>query len=71
MVAAIGVTVFRAMFPERRGRVALGLQPERIGDSAMFVLPNPSGRYANYSYKEMLDAYRALAGHISARGVRL
>src|SRR6187402_2122094 len=42
VVAAIGVTVFRAMFPERRGAVALGLQPERIGDSAMFVLPNPS-----------------------------
>jgi len=49
------------MFPERRGAVALGLQPERIGRSAVFVLPNPSGRNANYSYKEMLAAYRSLA----------
>jgi double-stranded uracil-DNA glycosylase len=64
VIAAIGVTVFRAMFPERRGAVALGLQPERIGDAAVFVLPNPSGRNANYSYKEMLDAYRALARFI-------
>ena len=61
IVALVGVTVFRAMFPERRGAVTLGLQQERIGDSAVFVLPNPSGRNANYSYAEMLNAFRALA----------
>ena len=38
IVALIGVTVFRAMFPERKGPVTLGLQAERIGDSAVFVL---------------------------------
>ena len=64
LVAAVGVTVFRAMFPDRRGPVALGLQPERIGTSAVFVLPNPSGRNANYSYKEMLTAFVSLAGYI-------
>jgi TDG/mug DNA glycosylase family protein len=61
VVAAVGVTVFRAVFPDHRGAVRLGLQAERIGDSAVFVLPNPSGRNANYSYREMLDAYTALA----------
>jgi len=61
VVAAVGVTVFRAMFPERRGAVSLGIQPDVIGSSAVFVLPNPSGRNANYSYAEMLDAYAALA----------
>ena len=61
IVVAVGVTVFRAMFPERRGAVELGRQPERIGRSAVFVLPNPSGRNANYSYRQMLDAYRSLA----------
>ena len=70
VVAAIGVTVFRAMFPERRGAVTLGMQPERIGNSTIFVVPNPSGRNANYSYKEMLEAYGALAGHLSTRGLR-
>ena len=60
VVALVGVTVYRAMFPERKGAVSLGLQEERIGDSAMFVLPNPSGRNANYSYAEMLAAFRAL-----------
>jgi TDG/mug DNA glycosylase family protein len=61
VVALVGVTVFRAMFPERRGTVTLGLQPERIGDSRVFVLPNPSGRNANFSYAQMLDAFRRLA----------
>ena len=61
VVAAVGVTVFRAMFPERRDAVSPGLQPERIGESAVFVLPNPSGRNANFSYAEMLAAFRSLA----------
>ena len=60
VVALVGVTVFRAMFPGRKGPVALGLQPERIGNAAVFVLPNPSGRNANYSYAEMLAAFKAL-----------
>jgi len=61
VVALIGVTVFRALFPDRKGAVTLGLQRERIGASAVFVVPNPSGRNANYSYKEMRRAFRALA----------
>jgi TDG/mug DNA glycosylase family protein len=64
VVVAVGVTVFRAMFPDRRGAVALGLQPERIGGSAVFVLPNPSGRNANYSFKEMLKAFTSLAEYL-------
>jgi len=64
LVALVGVTVFRALFPQRKGAVTLGLQPERIGDSAVFVLPNPSGRNANYSYPEMLRAFRGLARQV-------
>ena len=60
VVAMVGVTVFRAMFPERKGAVKLGLQREKIGNSALFVLPNPSGRNANFTYAEMLAAFRAL-----------
>ena len=66
IVAMVGVTVFRAMFPERKGAVKLGLQPERLGESAVFVLPNPSGRNANYAYAEMLSAFRALRRYVSA-----
>ena len=60
VVAMVGVTVFRAMFPERKGAVVLGPQSERIGESVVFVLPNPSGRNANFTYAEMLRAFRAL-----------
>jgi TDG/mug DNA glycosylase family protein len=60
VVAMVGVTVFRATFPERKGAVKLGLQQEKIGNSAVFVLPNPSGRNANFTYAEMLAAFRAL-----------
>ena len=60
IVAMVGVTVFRAMFPERKDVVTLGLQRERIGDTSVFVLPNPSGRNANFTYAEMLAAFRAL-----------
>jgi double-stranded uracil-DNA glycosylase len=67
VVAMVGVTVYRAMFPERRGPVALGVQPERLGEAAVFVLPNPSGRNANYSYLEMLHAFRALRRYVTAR----
>jgi TDG/mug DNA glycosylase family protein len=64
VVATVGVTVFRALFPERKGPLTLGLQPERLGESAVFVLPNPSGRNANYTYEEMLAAFRALAQYL-------
>ena len=64
VVAAVGVTVFRALFPERKGAVTLGPQVEQIGDASVFVLPNPSGRNANVSYAEMLAAYRLLARHL-------
>jgi TDG/mug DNA glycosylase family protein len=60
IVAMVGVTVYRAMFPERKGAVALGPQPERIGDTEVFVLPNPSGRNANFTYAEMLASFRKL-----------
>ncbi len=66
VIAMVGVTVFRAMYPERKGSVVLGPQPERIGDTEVFVLPNPSGRNANFTYAEMLAAFRALKRRVKA-----
>jgi TDG/mug DNA glycosylase family protein len=42
-------------------RIRCGLQRERFEGARVFVLPNPSGRNANFSYAEMLAAFRALA----------
>jgi TDG/mug DNA glycosylase family protein len=67
IVAMVGVTVFRAMYPERRGPVSLGVQPERIGSTEVFVLPNPSGRNANFTYVEMLSAFRKLKRRLATR----
>ncbi len=74
VVALVGVTVYRAVLPllestgpaKRKRRSAapaasvLGLRPETVHGARLFVLPNPSGRNANFSYAEMLDAFRAL-----------
>ena len=62
VVAFIGVMLFRSVFGRRHGQaVALGLQAERLEGARVFVLPNPSGRNANFSYAEMLDAFRRLS----------
>jgi double-stranded uracil-DNA glycosylase len=64
VVAFIGVTVYRAMFPETSGAVKMGLQRERLGEATVFVLPNTSGRNAHYSFDQMLAAFVALRRHL-------
>ena len=62
VVAFIGVTLFRVVFDRRAGQpVALGLQEERLEGTRVFVLPNPSGRNAHYSYADMLEAFSRLS----------
>ena len=41
IVAMVGVTVFRAMFPERKDAVTLGLQSERIGETGGVRVAQP------------------------------
>lgn len=60
IVAFVGVSLYRFVF-EKKGRVALGPQAERFEEARVFVLPNPSGRNANYSYVQMVAAFRQLA----------
>ncbi len=60
IVALVGITVFRAMFPEHKGAVTLGVQRETLAAATVFVLPNTSGRNANFSYAEMLAAFKSL-----------
>jgi len=61
VVAFVGVTLYRSVFGRRASEpVALGLQRERYEGARVFVLPNPSGRNANFSYQEMLTAFKAL-----------
>jgi TDG/mug DNA glycosylase family protein len=62
IVAFVGLTLYRMIFATPTStRITCGLQRERFEGSCVFVLPNPSGRNANFSYVEMLAAFRALA----------
>jgi TDG/mug DNA glycosylase family protein len=65
VVAFIGITVYRAMFPDRSGPVTMGLQQDRLGESSVFLLPNTSGRNAHYSVHEMLAAFTSLRRHLN------
>jgi TDG/mug DNA glycosylase family protein len=61
VVAFVGVTLYRSVFVRRPAApVVLGLQDEAFEGARVFVLPNPSGRNANFSYQEMLSAFRGL-----------
>jgi double-stranded uracil-DNA glycosylase len=60
LVVFVGVSLYRAIFA-KKGPIALGAQDETFEGARVFVLPNPSGRNANFSYAEMLAAFKALA----------
>lgn len=64
MVAAVGIMVYRALFPEEK-IVVTGRSARQIGGTTVWVLPNPSGRNANFSYDEMLSAFRSLQRHVA------
>ena len=64
VIALVGVTLYRAVLPLLDGAPpaptplnAVGPQPARIHGARIFVLPNPSGRNANFTYAEMLKAF--------------
>jgi TDG/mug DNA glycosylase family protein len=62
IVAFLGVTLYRAVFDVRgTARVVCGEQRDTFEGAHVFVLPNPSGRNANFSYAEMLKAFGELA----------
>ena len=67
IVAFVGVTMYRALWrvlaahAEARGPVIKpGFQKATVHGARLFVLPNPSGRNAHFSYDDMLRAFRAL-----------
>jgi TDG/mug DNA glycosylase family protein len=65
LVAFVGVTLYRAVFDRPpRTPVPPGPQAERFEGARVFVLPNPSGRNANFSYAEMLEAFRRLKAEV-------
>ncbi len=65
----VGVTAYRAFAGKRSGPVECGERPEDFGGARLFVLPNPSGRNAHFTYAEMLEKYRAARRALEESGV--
>lgn len=61
-IALLGVTIYRMLFPHLCTLKLLDLGPTkaRLAGTPVFLLANPSGRNAHYSYEAMLLAFRRL-----------
>jgi TDG/mug DNA glycosylase family protein len=57
-VAILGVDAFRRAFGQPRATI--GLQPEALGSSELWILPNPSGLNAHYQLPQLIELYRGL-----------
>ncbi len=80
IVAFVGVTMYRALWkvlgqvqpgPPKPGGaggpvIKPGFQDATVHGARLFVLPNPSGRNAHFSYEDMLRAFRALGSAMRA-----
>jgi TDG/mug DNA glycosylase family protein len=63
-VAVLGLQAYRTAF--RRPGAAIGPQPELLGGSLLWLLPNPSGLQARYQMPEMEQMYRSLSDATAA-----
>ena len=58
VLAVAGVTAYRTAFG--RPRAAIGPQPEHLGATRVWVLPNPSGLNASWTLPRIAAAFREL-----------
>ena len=71
IVAFVGVTMYRALW-RVLGHVEApvikpGFQNATVHGARLFVLPNPSGRNAHFTYEMMLKAFSELGRAVNAR----
>ncbi|MEV6417653.1 G/U mismatch-specific DNA glycosylase [Kribbella sp. NPDC051718] len=64
-LAVVGVTAYRDAFNERKA--VMGEQAKRIGETRVWILPNPSGLNAHYTLPKLAAAYAELE-KVSADG---
>ncbi len=58
VLAVLGIGAYRTAFG--RPRTTVGPQPEQIGETALWVLPNPSGLNAHYTLDALAAEFRTL-----------
>ena len=62
VLAVVGVGAYRTAFA--RPHAKLGLQPETIGATKIWVLPNPSGLNANYQPAQLVELFGDLHQYV-------
>ena len=68
-VAVLGLGAYRVGFD--RPKAAIGPQPEQLGSSRLWILPNPSGLNAHYQLPQLIELFAALRVAVAERaGVR-
>ena len=80
VVALLGLGIARLLLSDSSGtegvvrkksdKLTLGLQSVLLHHTPVFVLPNPSGRNAHYSYQDMSHWFRTLGHLVDSRSNR-
>ncbi len=65
-LAVLGVTAYRTAFAERRA--VLGRQERTIGDTQVWVLPNPSGLNAHHTPAQLGERFAELRAEVDGSG---
>lgn len=58
VLAVLGISAYRTAFAQKV--VVLGERSERLGNSVVWVLPNPSGLNAHYQLADLAEHFKAL-----------
>jgi double-stranded uracil-DNA glycosylase len=58
ILAVLGIGAYRTAF--QQPKAILGLQTENIGNTILWVLPNPSGLNAHYQLSALVEQFRLL-----------
>lgn len=58
ILAVLGIGAYRSAF--NKPKVKIGRQDEKIGDTQVWLLPNPSGLNANYQIKDFVELFKEL-----------
>ena len=66
VIAFLGIGAYRTAFA--RPKATLGLQPERLDTTALWVLPSPSGLNANHQLADLVTLFRDLRGWVETTG---
>jgi TDG/mug DNA glycosylase family protein len=67
VIAVLGIGAYRKAFAQKV--VALGQQPERLANSIVWVLPNPSGLNAHYQLADLAEHFKALRRFLVIEGL--